>query len=486
MKLTDFLTVITMQIKNFAKIEFFTAFELTKHADNHSYLNFSASIVENAEESCLACTGKIISVTTEDNLPIFFGRVESVEIETAFSSSEVHVSCVSLSILSDENPKTRIFHNPDKNFSDILSNSRLSLESCNLKLSANLSMLKCPCVVLQNAETNFQFISRLVRNTNQRFWVVDTIQLTDIIVDSCTNKSVREIKRDQIISERRIKIGKQFKSFVKLQKFFDLGQIVKIEGLTKDFVVVGVKISLEHKTYFFYYELEENMPLPPKISDMPIFAKTMKLHATVKSANDPKNFGRIQVTFDDKFIEDMDKKNPLWIPYRTPYSGKNGGIVFLPDEGDVVEVFFINDEIFCADTLRESSLAEECQKVAEKYIGNNFKQRIFFREKALEFLSGNYKIVMDERGIELTVDKNSIVINKQGILLQTADSKISLAKDAVTHACGKIELRSKDTEIISDGKIKLGGDNISVDGNTSTNIKAGNTLKLSGNKIELC
>ena len=80
-----------MLIKNFAKTEFLTAFALTKHAGEHSRLNFSASIVETAAENCLGCTGKIISVTTDDNVPIFFGRVESVEVENSFRSSEVHV-----------------------------------------------------------------------------------------------------------------------------------------------------------------------------------------------------------------------------------------------------------------------------------------------------------------------------------------------------------------------------------------------------------
>lgn len=474
-----------MLIKNFAKTEFLTAFALTKHAGEHSRLNFSASIVETAAENCLGCTGKIISVTTDDNVPIFFGRVESVEVENSFRSSEVHVSCVSLSVLTDENPKTRIFHDPDKKISDVLNNSRLALESCALKLSADFAALKYPRVILQNAETNFKFISRLAESFAKKFWVVDTIQPTNIIVDSCTNKSSREIKRRQIISERRVKIGKHFKSFVKLKKFFDLGQVVSVEGSAKDFVIVGVEIFLEHEAYFFRYELEEHAPSPPKISDAPLFAKTAKLHAKVKRTDDPKNLGRIQVTFDDKFIEDMDEKNPLWIPYRTPYSGKNGGIVFLPDVDDPVEVFFTNEEIFCATALRENPLAEECRNVSEKYIGNNFKQRIFFREKSLELFSGEYKIVMDERGIELVVDKNSIVMNKQGIFLKTADSKISLAKDAAVHAGGKFETRAKNAELHSDGTLKLDGKDVAVEGN-STNVKANGTLKLAGSKVELC
>ena len=103
-----------MQIKNFAKIEYLTEFELTKHEGEHSRLNFSASILDSTTENFFTCAGKEISVTTDDNEPIFFGRVESVEVENNFGASRVYVSCVSLSIKSDEDCKTRIFHNPDK------------------------------------------------------------------------------------------------------------------------------------------------------------------------------------------------------------------------------------------------------------------------------------------------------------------------------------------------------------------------------------
>ena len=139
-----------MKIKNFAKIEYFTEFELTKHEGEHSRLNFSASILDNVSENFFTCTGKEISVTTEDNEPIFFGRVESVEVENNFGASRVYASCVSLSIKTDEEEKVRIFHNPEKKISDVLNTSRLSLESADLKISEKLSDLKYLPVILQN------------------------------------------------------------------------------------------------------------------------------------------------------------------------------------------------------------------------------------------------------------------------------------------------------------------------------------------------
>ena len=144
------------------------------------------------------------------------------------------------------------------------------------------------------------------------------------------------------------------------------------------------------------------------------------MHATVKSVDDPEHRGRVQVAFDDKFIEDMDQSNPLWIEYRSPY----GGIVFMPDKGDALEVFFVNEEVYAVSTLRKNPLGAECQNVVEKYIGNNFEQRIFWKKKSLEMMSGKNKIVMDDRSIELTV----------------GDSKIIMTDGKIKIVAGKIEM----------------------------------------------
>lgn len=474
-----------MQIKNFAAIEYITEFELTKHAGEHSRLNFAASIFDGAADKFLAFTEKNISVTTEDNVPIFWGRVESVEVENCIGAARVFVSCVSLSIFEDEEIKTRIFHNPDKKFSDVLNPSRLSLKA-DLKVASDFSNLKYAPVILQNQETNFEFMARLAKNFGRRFWILDTLEQANFFIDSSVNKSVRKIDAAQIISIRKKKIGNQFKFFVKSQHFFDIGQTVTLENIVGEFVIISLKVSLESEAYFFYYELEENKLAALQSPAAPFLEKTLKLHGKVKSTKDPQNFGRIQVTFDDKFVEDMDEKISLWIPYRTPYSGKNGGFVFIPDEGDAVEVFFSNGEIYCAAALRENPLAAECQNVAEKFIGNNFKQRMSFKEKSLELFSDKYKILLNEKGIEISVGENSIVLTEQGILLKTKDSKVSMSKDIAEHTDGKFELNAKDAEFKSDDKLKIVGKEFSAESVGAANVKAGATLKLAGSKIELC
>ena len=485
----NFGRVKDMQIKNFAKTQHLVEFNLTKRAGEHSRLNFTASITDDEEASCLACAGKKISVATSDSTPIFLGRVESVEVERTIGAAQVKASCVSLSALTDEKKKSRLFHNPDKKISDVLSKSRLALEECNLTVAENLAAKKYPQVILQNQETNFNFIKRLADKFNVRLWVEDTSEPCAIKLDDCLAKGARTIEQERILSIRRVKEGKRERNFFTSRTCFQFGGVVKFEsksGGAGEFVIVGLKVWLEHESFIFRYELEELAQEPTTQDESPTLAKSVKLRAKVTNTKDLKNLGRIQVKFEEPGVEDMDEKNPLWIPYRSPYFGQAGGIVFLPDKGDAVEIFFINEELYAVTAFRESALPQECMKVEEKYIGNNFKQRIFWREKSLEFFSDKHKIIMNDKGIELTVGDNSIFLTEQGILLKTKDSKVSLSKDAAAQIGGKAEVKAASAELNATGKVKVGGKELSLDAQGNLDVKANSTLKLAGGKINLC
>ncbi len=423
-----------MQIKNFAELEYLTRFELIKHESQHSRLNFVASVAVGGEGNFFARVGEIISVSLDDGVTIFCGRVEAIELERAFNALRVHASCVSLSIETDEQLKTRIFHNPDKKISDVLEQSRLKLENCGLKLSDEISSKKYEGVLLQNQETNFNFIARLARALNSRLWIIDTMTKAEIRLDKRVGNSPRKIGAERLIYIRQGKRGGRRTMTVRTEDYFDLGAVVTVETDSRDmtqYVIVGLRAELTDERYLFEYELDE-LEAPPAVeTNAPTLAKTIKLHATVKSVDDPEHRGRVQVVFDDKFIEDMDQKNPLWIEYRSPYVGTEGGIVFMPDKGDAIEVLFGNEEVYAVSTLRKKPLGAECRNVVDKYIGNNFEQRIFWKEKSLELLSSKNKITMNDKAIELTVGSSKLVMNDKAIELTVGGSKLTMTDKTV-------------------------------------------------------
>ena len=237
---------MNIQIKNFAKLQHLVEFKLIKHAGEHSRLNFTASIADDDEASCPACAGKKISAVTSDGIPIFFGRVESVEVERTVGSLHVKAACISLSVQTDEKKFSRIFHNPDKKISDVLSKSRLALEESNLILSENFAEKKYPQVLLQNQETNFNFIKRLADEFGVRLWVTDTSATSTIKIDDCLARGVRSIAPSRILSIRRVKTAELEKIFFASKSCFEFGSVVRFESksLAGEFVIVGLNMKV--------------------------------------------------------------------------------------------------------------------------------------------------------------------------------------------------------------------------------------------------
>ena len=85
--------------------------------------------------------------------------------------------------------------------------------------------------------------------------------------------------------------------------------------------------------------------------------KTVYLKGIVEQNKDPKNLGRIQVSFKESNIQDMDRER-IWIPYQSPYTGLSSGIVFLPDIGDKVNIIFSNEDLYATSASRENALAD--------------------------------------------------------------------------------------------------------------------------------
>lgn len=471
-----------LKINGFAEFNHILTFELVKQVGKHSVCTFTLSVHEDQADACLASSGKTISISDSKG-PIFYGRVKKVTSELSFGASSVNVEAVSLSILTDEKEKSRIFHNPEKKWKDILAHDRLSLEKCGLRLSSQIAKLPCKAVILQNRETDFAFIRRMAAMIGSFVWIIDTMEEPEICLDTSIGKQKRTLDEKSIISCSQTRENDAESWHVVAKNHVPLGSMVTIKAGSKrsgDLVVTALRIWKEHEFWHYAYDLE---PVPEEAKatpddTAPFFAKIAKLHATVAKVDDPENLGRIQVKFDDKYIEDMDADKALWLPYRSPYTGKAGGVVFMPDPDDIVEAIFINGELYASAALREAALAEECKKVADKYIGNNTEQRIFWKEKSLEIFSGENRIILSEKGIELIVGENLINIKQDGILLKTAESEFSFSSDAVLNTSGLSETKAKEINIKCDGDTTIASSEIKIN--------ASSKLSLAGSSIELC
>lgn len=471
-----------MKIKGFDDVYYIGEFELKKERAKHSVCHFTASVKDETADKYLAMAGKTVTIRLDNDKPIFSGIIQEISIERTYVSTFLDVSLISLSSLIDQEDKIRIFQDPDKKYADILSATRLALKKCELRLAGRLKTMKYENVVVQNQETDFNFIRRLADYGDVNFWVNDISDDKCILCIDDTNGNNKEIPLDRkdIIASKKKRVcqGRRqwYSQWIKVKKYMELGRIIKIGKDMTKYLITAVTVKKVHEVAEFYYEIEE-IKKTDKIrsfkDDANFLEKTVKFKARVTNVKDSDNMGRIQVEFIDKFVEDMDKRadKRTWFDYRSPYCGKQGGIVFIPDVGDVVEVVFSNEECFVTSTLRQEKLLEECRKVEDKYIGNNTKQRIFWKEKSLELFSFENKIIMDENHIELNVDKNKIVIDKEKILLQTPENQILLNKDGIlTKANKDMDIQAK---------------NVKIKGNSNIHAEAGSDVEISGKKIKV-
>ena len=488
-----------MKIKGFDDVFYIAEFELKKERAKHSICHFTASVKDETADKYLAMVGKITTVMLNNNTPIFCGIIKEISIEKTYASTFLDVSLISLSSLIDQEDKIRIFQDPDKKYADMLSAARLALKKCELRLAGRLKTAKYENVVVQNQETDFNFIRRLADYSGTNFWVNDISDDKCILCIDDTNGNNKEItlERNNIIASKKKRVcqGRRqwYSQWIRVKEYMELGRIIKIGKDMTKYLITAVVVKKVHEVDEFYYEIEEIKKTDRVRSfkdDANFLEKTVKFKARVTNVKDPENMGRVQVEFIDKFVEDMDKRadKRTWFDYRSPYCGKQGGIVFIPDVGDVVEVVFSNEECFVTSTLRQEKLLEECRKVEDKYIGNNMKQRIFWKEKSLELFSFDNKIIMDENHIELNVDKNKIIIDKEKILLQTPENQILLNKDGILMKSEKdVDFQSKNIKIKSNGKIHAEANSeVEISGKGKIKVKSDSKLSLNGSTVDIC
>ena len=436
-----------MKVRGLGEGIYFETIRVFKAANQHSTCKYRQRLAEENIPAYQNAVGKKIAVELDNGRPIFFGEVTEVFLERTYHGNYVEICATSASLKTDLVAETRIFQNPEKLFREILNAGQLNLRDCSLDVEDSLAANPCREIILQDGETNFEFIKRLTTWQGRRVWVRDTFQgKCELRLASCSDDSTNKLLREEIISLRLGQRGKIRAAELVTAKYFELGRLLTLNDMPCKFLIVEAETYEERGVERMRFVLEELQP--PKPTDLPELPP-VKLKAKVVSVGDEKNLGRIRVQF---AIEDKALKK-AWLPYRTPYSG----ITFLPEVGEEVEVFYTRGEGYVTSTLRTKTLDEEFRNVAGKYLSNNRKQRIFLREKSLELKSAETSIFMDEKKIVLSVGENKIIMDEQGLTLKTSgEFKSEVAKGFTLKTGGAVEVSASGATKIKGSTVELG------------------------------
>lgn len=458
---------------------FFEDFRLKKAVNNHSVCEFKFKADEKYAKSLNAKVGEKISVFIADKKEIIFcGKIQKIAIERAVNAVYAEVFAMSLSADTDEKKYRRIFQNPDKTFGEVLNNESLSLTDFKVLAGEKIVAKKYENPIIQYDETDFEFIKKCAKIAKTNLWVMDTKERGGEARISDNLDIELSVKTEDIISASfyREKGNKGVK--ITTQKYLPLGSLITFENERNKYIVKSLDLEYERGSFKFKYELTENF----NSDDKRVFQPTVKLKARVKDNKDPKNLGRIQVDFLD--IDDKDK-NKSWIPYRTNYSGKNSGIVFIPDVNDLVEVF-VGEDLYCVSALRENNLVEECKNIEDKFIGNNFLQRIIWKKESLELKSADTSIILDKDKIELKLKDSRFLMDKDKIELVIKGSKINLTDKDIIISTDKSKSEIGENITLNSGdNLNMIAKKTEIKSSSDTEINSGGNLNIKASKIKM-
>lgn len=459
-----------MQIEGMAGLLRLYTYQLDKKEGQHSHFSFTALVADGTGSQYMQQVKKPIKVYLTDDTGkktecVFCGLVDSVRLAADFAATKICVCASSYSLLLDQKAHYRIFQDEKKKMQDILSEKRLALAKdygqVKLDVARPLLQRPCPQFVVQNGETNFAFLKRCSRALQIPFWVRDRQETLTLKLDTKTSNHTLNIPEEKVLSWRSYRDFSGESSEAELSRYVELGYVVTFPKVSSgNYLVTACRVTYEKGRDAYYVRLRK-VTQEKLASGAPQFhdEHPLRLLAKVTNTEDPQHLGRLQVHFtgNEPEYEDLDEKKPAWLPYRSPYTGTKNGIVFLPDKGDSVEVTLLQGAGFAATAFRQQPLEAEAQKVADKYIGNNFQRRIFWKEKSLELWSGKNKVVLDDEKIDLQVGDTLLRLDKEGLHFTTQQGKnaLTITDDAVLQSKGEFHVESKAAKIKSEGEIKL-------------------------------
>lgn len=492
-----------MKIYGFENVLFINreSFKIIKAQGNHSICEFSATINPSDLNTYLQKIGDCIKVELDEydngkkssyNKVIFNGIISNICTDVSFSETIINISSVSFSVFEDEERYTRIFQNPDKNFSDLANVQRLNLKKSEIRINEGLAERVVRNVVVQNQETNFEFLKNLSRKIGTRLWINDLdSECVNIVFASKLGKLDEKLSSNDIISYQKHRSREKNTIKIVAKNYIEIGRIINVLDDPKDYLVIRLSVYYLNKVLVYSYELTDIIENKETNRTQFSLEKSVVFKAKVKNVTDPDNMGRIQVEFVETGFDgvvDMDKECPIWLEYRTPYTGINSGIVFIPDVDDYVDVFYCNEQCYAYSSYRQNCLNEECQSISDKYIGNNTSQRIIWKKDSLELLSHDNKIILNKDGIRMIVGESILSITEKEIQIQQSSNKLKIdGNNIVADADNIIQLKgSSEVLIKADKKVFIGGgNNIDLKSDSRIDIEADNKLCIESRNVNL-
>lgn len=439
-------------ITGFEDIIALTEFKLKKQINNHSKCYFKALINEKSTSKYLNTIGQVADIYFNEN-KILAAVVSEVNVIKKFSETYIEVIMYSFSILLDKKKNTRLFQNPKKTLTSILKGINSFEPGFDIKILDEIirrKIIRRP--IIQNNETDFEFINRMANENGVYLWLDDISNNHKIIkLYKNFNNNVKIISLEKVIQYKLKKDSLSEMLEITLQEYIDLEKTIQLEN--SKYIITKLELKKEKEEFLINYTLK-------RISNI-VFEKDdenreiIKLKGKVVDNNDPERLGRIKVDFLD--IMEIDNEEKIWIDYKTLYSNSDKGIIFIPEIGDIVSIEFDGKNFIASGSVREKAINKSYENLKDKYISNSFNKEIIFKEKSLEIQALDNSIKISDEDISIKVGNSSIVLNNDNVFIKCNDLIIKLS-DEIEIMGKKINIKAnEDITIKSSSDVNISG-----------------------------
>ena len=450
-------------------------FTIEREINKHSICKFEAYIDEkNLNQSFKNLNKKVqvSSIKDEVEEKIFFGVVKSIESLQNFHDSRIEVEIISTSFLESIEKKERVFQNQEKNNQNIFECLKMKDLTVDI-VDENIKNEKLDVPIFQIEESNFDFIKRVAMSYGS-YLVVDDISNANIKIKLGVSQQKKYDLNNEKYKIKSIKKDISAESItVALEKKLLIGDILIFDGI--EYTIESS--ILEYKSGVLLYKYDAKKQDKQEKNRFKILGNK-EYECEVSDNKDPESKGRIKVKFKEE-LEECEPGEGYWFDFLTNYSGKDTGIVFLQEIGDLVSVKEISGRVYAENSRRVDTNEEYLNNPNIKTIKNMFDKSITFQEKMIEIKNGkgtgedeetNIIRLLDE-GLEIKVGNKKIIIDKERILLENKDVKIEIGNEKLilsSSAGNGIQIEKDNIKIKTTNDIKTESKTLEITGSKAT------------------
>lgn len=175
-------------------------------------------------------------------------------------------------------------------------------------------------------------------------------------------------------------------------------------------------------------------------------------------------------------MEDALNDKKSWIQYINVFTATDGGIFFVLDVEEIVEVIFQNDKCFAYGCIREKAVAEKINNTDNKSVKIYDKTCVIEKDR-ISFDAWDYKGEINENEIFIKNKEYNITMKKDTITLGSYKNIITIDKNQIdSKVNGKAEIQITDKNVVSSigsGKATLTTNSLEINASSVVNVTTG-------------